>query len=411
MSHSLTEPRHNHTLIRLGLLQLPLTIRHRIYELVGVCGASVSELSKDPSQGCIFDLSGKRHQPKQGRPQFHGLLLSCRAIYQEASRLLYATNRFTIHFSAQNCLAPLLRLRTASLGVLSRLQIILAEASCQSPGAGNWIFGLDCCSDLKNVHCLNDVSSICEQKHRHDAPLEGPDGRLLREWEETVDCPANAITPGTLNLAVVCDVCPTDTGIQMATSVVTSLLRLPQLRHLSVRLCQQPNPQLNQLAHDAVLQTRHITSLPNRDSTTTTSSSSQLLNLPTELRLRILSYTDLITPWTQVAWSPKHGGFLASHIYCDDLAFAGTSCPPDLHHGCQFSRCYITYPKPSAVASAAYNTAPSPPLPCASAGRLPRHSSSYAKPSVRMPRLSSMRAIASWFTMTANRLPTMLLPW
>lgn len=348
MSHSLTEPRHSHTLIRPGLLELPLTIQHRIYELVGLRGPSVSELSKAPSQGCIFDLSGKRHQPERVRPQFHGLLLSCRAIYQEASRLLYATHRFTIQLSAQNSLAPLRQLRTASLGALSRLQIILAEASCHCPGAGDWIFGHDCCADLKNVHCSNDVSSICKRNHRHDAPLEGPDACLLREWKETVTCLANAITAGILNLTVVCDVCPTDAGVQIATSVVSSILRLPKLRHLSIRLCQQPDPRLNQLAHDTVLQARHtISSLGEKSITRIIPSSSRLLDLPTELRLRISSYTDLITPWTVVAWSSKHGGFLAGHIYCDDLAFAGSSCPPSLHHGCQFSRCYITYPKPS----------------------------------------------------------------
>lgn len=347
MSHRLTEPRHNHTLIRPCLLEPPLTIRHRVCELVGIFGASVAELSKCASQGCIFDLSGKRHQPEQVRPQFRGLLLSYRAIYQEASRLLYATHRFTIQLSAQNSLAPLCQLRTTSLGVLSRLQIILAEASCHCPGTGDWIFGHECCSDLKNVHCLNDVSRTCKRDHRHDPLIEGPNGSLLKEWEETVTSLGNTITAGTLNLAVVCDICPIAAGVQMAISVVASLLRLPKLRHLSIRLCQQPKPWLDQLAHDAELQTRHITSFPNKKTNTITSTSSRLFNLPTELRLRILSYADLITPWSEVAWSPTHGGLLASRTYCDDLAFAGASCPPDLHHGYQFSRCYITYPKPS----------------------------------------------------------------
>lgn len=336
-----TEQHHNYVLFRSGLLALPFHIRHRIYELSGICGPN------EPGSGCIYDLSGIRHRPEQTRPQFHGLLLSCRVIYHEASRLLYATNRFTVRFGARKSLASLRRLRAASLKVLPHLQIILAETSCHYLGAGDWIFGSDCCSDMNNVHCLNDVSGICKRDHRHDASLEGPDAALLKEWQETITCLANTITAGILNLAVVCDVCPTNAGVQVATFVTSSLLRLPKLRHLSIRLCQQPEPRLNQLAYDIVLQTRHITPLPNKKSGSAAPSSSRLLNLPVELRLRILSYTDLITPWTEVAWSLRHGGFLASHTYCDNLAFAGASCPPRLHHGCQFSRCYITYPTSS----------------------------------------------------------------
>lgn len=339
--HSSMETHHKHSSIRPGILTLPFHLRHRIYEISGICGPN------EPELGCIYDLNGIRHRPEQIRPQFHGLLLSCRAIYYEASRLLYATHRFTIGFGARNSLASLRQLTPASLGVLSRLQIILAEASCHCPGAGDWIFDGDCCSDMNNVHCLNDVSGICKRDHCHDASLEGADAAMLEEWQETATCLADKITAGHLHLAVVCDVCPTNAGIQAATSVTSSLLRLPKLRHLSIRLCQQPEPRLNQLAHDIVLQTRHIITCPSKKSSFTASTSSRFLNLPAELRMRILSYTDLITPWTEVAWSPRHRGFLASHTYCDNLAFAGASCPPRLHHGCQFSRCYITYPEPS----------------------------------------------------------------
>lgn len=63
-----------------------------------------------------------------------------------------------------------------------------------------------------------------------------------------------------------------------------------------------------------------------------------LLPLPRELRLHILEYTDLITPWTEVMRSRCHRGYSILHIPCQRVDYL--DCPPEVHHGCQFTRCW-----------------------------------------------------------------------
>lgn len=67
---------------------------------------------------------------------------------------------------------------------------------------------------------------------------------------------------------------------------------------------------------------------------------SQLVKLPRELRLQILEYTDLVTPWTEVTWSRQRRGFSMRSTYCEDLAGEGYACPTARHHGCQFGQCW-----------------------------------------------------------------------
>ncbi|KAK3381235.1 hypothetical protein B0H63DRAFT_560949 [Podospora didyma] len=65
--------------------------------------------------------------------------------------------------------------------------------------------------------------------------------------------------------------------------------------------------------------------------------SSALTDLPRELRLHILEYTDLITPWKEVSWSRQGRGYMVFRPYCQ-LSHE-QACPPDVHHGCKLYRC------------------------------------------------------------------------
>lgn len=380
-----------------GLLRLPSSVRLRTYGFI--------EASLDPDEAEIFDLNGCNQSP-----QSKSLLLSCRAIYDEVSRLLYSTNRFVIRYNERRSPGspftshPLQRikgLRPDTVKALRHLKIILAEASCHSlsPKPGEWEYG-ECCTDPNDaqLHQLN----WCEQNHQHDKPLETSDLKtraLLANWDATALHLAPLLVDDTLDFAMVCDVGLGADNLQIAQSAVRSLLHLPKLKDCSVRLCKVPDPQLLQLAHDAVQKARRImepvpalstsaaigdtrnkwtsesqifhTDAPKVGSTTTdntvafntervqhgTGSGSQqsisnpschLLRLPSELRLRILMYTDLITPWAEVTWSRQHNAFVASRTYCETLDFRDKECPPSRHHGCQFSECWITYPSASA---------------------------------------------------------------
>ncbi|ROV98065.1 hypothetical protein VMCG_07038 [Cytospora schulzeri] len=232
-----------------GILRLQPSLRTLIYEFIGVRGSTASELA-DEGGGRIFNLNGPRRleQPQIG---FHGLLVSCRVLYREVSRLLYATNRFTIRFSDRQSLEPLRNLRPPTCASLTHLKVILAETSCHFTGPTSdedWVFGIPCCRRQYALHCVSD------ENHRHDDPIVGLDPRL-NEWASTISYLASAIRVGILDLAVVCDVCPepTKSGMQAARSVTMSLLRLPRLKECSVRLCHEPDQQLQQLAHETAL--------------------------------------------------------------------------------------------------------------------------------------------------------------
>lgn len=162
------------------------------------------------------------------------------------------------------------------------------------------------------------------------------------------------IVVGNLALVAVCDVCPEPitTGMQAARSVTNSLLRLPRLKDCSVRLCQETDLQLQRLAYETVLRARHIIPpfspwAPSLLEQPSSVSPPQLLSLPSELRLRILQYTDLITPWAEVRWSPQRQGFIGGTTYCAGQEFMGVTCPPSRHVGCQFYRCDLGFPQPS----------------------------------------------------------------
>jgi hypothetical protein len=129
----------------------------------------------------------------------------------------------------------------------------------------------------------------------------------------------------------------------MATEILKPLSLFSDLRNCHIRPSRTPSPQLQQMAHNMVLKTRGL-ALPNgaeKTSITGAPMGSRLLTLPRQLRFRILSYTDLITPWKQVEWSRDcnhNGKYLAFYPSCGVLD--GLRCESRIHHGCQFLNCW-----------------------------------------------------------------------
>ncbi|KAK4121290.1 hypothetical protein N657DRAFT_648116 [Parathielavia appendiculata] len=64
--------------------------------------------------------------------------------------------------------------------------------------------------------------------------------------------------------------------------------------------------------------------------------SSALATLPPELRIRILEYTDLVTPWKEVTWSWQHRGY---RVVCALCTSSSLDSPPHNHSGCRLSSC------------------------------------------------------------------------
>jgi hypothetical protein len=289
-----------------------------------------------------LDLASLVDPSTSGRLLFRGLLLSCRAIYREASALLFSSNKFVIHYrhGAERSLQPLRNLTASSLAALASLKIVLNQSSCHhrkphGDGLGTWT----CCRGTAAVDAPH--YSTCHSQHtaRHDSPLQNGDaaaGPMLDEWLRTAEFLSSRIRPGALQLSLVCDL-DEQAEADIATKVVAPLFLFPELKGCHVRLCRSPNPQLGQIARRAALQACHKPEPASPPSF----SGDRLLSLPRELRLRILEYTDLVTPWRQVVWARLElaRGYLRPEAGCciwDDIP-----CPPALHHGCQFSGCYI----------------------------------------------------------------------
>ncbi|KAG7285513.1 hypothetical protein NEMBOFW57_010142 [Staphylotrichum longicolle] len=243
--------------------------------------------------------------------RFHGLLLSCRTIYAEASTLLYSANWFIVRYQPRRSLAA--------------LRALTPHAS------GRHASG-----------CI-----VWEHEYDHDLPLDGSgplSEALLAEWHATAAHLAPHIVAGQLELTLVCDLCPDD--VQTARAVLGTLRLLPRLKDCHIRLCETRDPRLRQLAQEAVLQARGIA--PSQFPASPGAARPRLVNLPRELRLRILEYTDLVTPFNEITWSRASRGYRIGPDGCPVLDGTG-DCPPEFHHhGCQFLQCHqAPWPQPS----------------------------------------------------------------
>lgn len=303
------------------LLGLSPVVRRRIYCFVGLASWDANEPYK-------FDLHGQESPAMLEWPKpsaFHGLLLSCRVIYAEATALLYSANQFVLRYAhaAPEPLAPLHALTATSLASLTTLTVVLNQASCH-PHLGHGGYYVSCCLQRDETGRGWAADNTCKRWHLphsdgHDAPLLGPSQtarlddngnhgqfeaaqQLLVKWHSAATH-MSFVTSGRLNLGLVCDI---DTqhprALEVARAVAAPLARMPQLRDCHVRLSKTPDPCLQRVARDAVSKALRVVPPPYESPPLSRSS---LTSLPRELRLRILEYTDLIVPSGEVTWSPQ----------------------------------------------------------------------------------------------------------
>ncbi|KAL2018671.1 hypothetical protein VTK56DRAFT_506 [Thermocarpiscus australiensis] len=340
-----------------NFLRLPHHIRRRIYLHVG--------LASWDGRPYRFDLHRRQASPEPPESgnfaqtpspgDFWGLLLSCRTIYTEAATLLYSSNLFAFHYSRPGSFEPLRNLTVLSLASLTRLKIVLNESSCHAPQDG--VYPQHCCLYNREKDDYSGAA-YCRALHSnlHRPPLcssaSGNDvGKLaarvmLSEWHWTTAHMASHIGSGRLELSLVCDIDDkNEERLEMGKLAVAPLLLLPPLKDCHVRLGKTPEHQLRQIAQDAALQARRLDAPYSNPAST---SSATLIDLPREVRLRILQYTDLITPWKEVTWSRQHRGYIVyPPLQCEDDN-KRPDRPHDLvHHGCQFRQCCSPKPDPA----------------------------------------------------------------
>ncbi len=339
-----------------GILRLSAAIRRRIYRYAGV-GPGYRAYGLVAPECYNLDGGNGRTRSETGYPTCPpGLLGSCRVIHAEAVALLYSANLFTIRYQPRRSLASLRALTPPALAHLATLRIVLNQVSCHDQKDGHEGYGDCCITRSRRIEGPRRISGCSNERHRqlHNLPLAQPDGSavetLLKEWHATVASLAPHIFPGTLDLAVVCDVQPDDDGVEIARLLLASLRLLPRLRDCHIRLCGVRHMQLEALAHEAVLRARGMGSpsaSPVDLPAPVANARSRLLLLPPELRLRILEYTDLITPWKEVYWSRGKRKYWISVIPCMPLEGRG-DCPPEYHHGCRFIQCSVPeWPEPN----------------------------------------------------------------
>ena len=287
-----------------SFLCLPPAIRHRIYREAGLVRESEIDLTPQPDTD-----SG----PITAELSFsHSLLLTCRTIYAESSIVLYSTNRFFIRYRDSQSLRALRNLTPHSLSALVHLVVHLNVTSCE--------IGEPCCKAHPGYRRNYD---------QHDKPLVASSRSaraILCEWQSTAAYIMTHINSSKLQLHFICDV----EDLELALQAVEPLLNTRTLANCAIRLGRQPNPLLQHLACKTAIQAMghpsHHTESPFR-----------FLDLPKELRLQILEYTDLVTPLCEVEWNPEKRFFLR---YSTWRCGGSWDCPPHLHRACRFRNCW-----------------------------------------------------------------------
>lgn len=113
---------------------------------------------------------------------------------------------------------------------------------------------------------------------------------FLPTWENIVDVLEASQSSSQLELRVVCEVKDVETA-----EIVLRPLRRLRLPRLEIRLSFGYNQELATIARRTVLEvTSHMPAA---------SKPFRFLNLPTELRQHILSFTDLVTPFQEAQWN------------------------------------------------------------------------------------------------------------
>ncbi|KAI1352603.1 hypothetical protein F5Y01DRAFT_92576 [Xylaria sp. FL0043] len=257
---------------RPGFLELSPGIRELIYLYVGVITDATVPLdgaNTEYRRPRTLDLKG----PDLDWAPTLALLRTCRLVYAEVSSLIYSANRFVTHD-----LRPLRNLSPSSLSSLTslKIQIHCAPDRCLHHGHCNLLY-------------LGYSGKPLDNSSPHDA-------EILDEWAATASHVGASIKESSLELSVICDV---EDG-KTADLVVAPLRRWPLLARCSIRLNSERNDFLHELACSSARALMGVSdALP--------STFHQYLQLPVELRLKVLQYTDLVTPWTHVTWRHQKG--------------------------------------------------------------------------------------------------------
>ncbi|OTA86385.1 hypothetical protein M434DRAFT_35838 [Hypoxylon sp. CO27-5] len=270
------------------LISLPPSIRRHIYTYVGAPQNHFLYLDRECRRQ-------SQHIHQEAVSDIFNLLLVCQFIYAELSSLLYSTNTIITRH-----LELLLKLNKSSLSSITSLKVHLNASASARDCSHRYV--------LYKTESLNDFAPI------------------INQWQTTVDHIAPHIEPNKLELWLICDCEPGRTDL--AKLILAPLRRLPILRRCHIRLGCRPDHHLRQLAQDAAEEATGL--LPAHS--TSSRPAFEFLRLPSELRLKILEYTDLVTPLNKVKWRPNRGYSITKQ--CSSCQYGPPYCHPNDHEAC-----------------------------------------------------------------------------
>ncbi|KAG8627810.1 hypothetical protein KVT40_003683 [Elsinoe batatas] len=204
------------------------------------------------------------------------LMLCCKTMYHEILCMTYEHYDFTITHSP----GAIRRMTPDSTALLASLTVELHLAD------GGQIPDHPAPDSLVNV-----PGPVGDQLQ-----LSSPrTPQLLMGWLDALDHLGRHLTPGTLRLSFTCDV----DSFALASAMVSPLLGLPLLQQCWLRLSALPNPDITRLLRCI---SRKCTGKFSLDEC-----SFRYTELPRELHLLIMGYTDLVSPFEEIHWNPREG--------------------------------------------------------------------------------------------------------
>ncbi|KAF4549207.1 Hypothetical protein D9617_23g006220 [Elsinoe fawcettii] len=233
------------------------------------------------------------------------LLLTCQHVYREISQYMYG--RYSLRVEGDP--SPLLSLRPAYVSQVKMLTINIHTSTCEGE---HWDSEAGCCRPS--------TEQPCPRESKHSKPLASTDPAcrtVLEHWMEVVELLSKYVTADRLDFYFICDVSDYCLALQFA----SPLLALPQMRFCEIRLGAIHEPRTAGLAKSVALRcvgTLDRSRLP----------AFNWLGLPREIRLSVLKYTNLITPFAEVNWSPS----LRYHLIYSGLYSQFAETYPDCYH-------------------------------------------------------------------------------
>lgn len=286
---------------RATFLTLPPSIRREIYILAGLSRlCPVAIVQDDPQYPRTL---GPEHQPRsryecrykrlqigrldgiyRGGPDClcpalpKQLLLVNKTIHKEAHDVLYSENGFVVRAHKADDLNVLRSLSGRSISMMTRLLVRLNCWPCpRGHDPANFRRGI--CIPCRALVSTSDLPLRTDSRESV---------KMAQAWEEVCNILAANVTAGQLDLTLISDADDVEIAKRIMNRIMKPLESLPQLKSCAIRLGRSRNNELRTLARTTSLQLT-ATSQP----TEQPSAGKSIMDLPPEIRLRILDYTHL----------------------------------------------------------------------------------------------------------------------